>query len=230
MLDLIWEKESKIISQTFLRANENFKAILLWQNINGRRSLFPSVVHDVNFLDKTVTFCLKDMEKKYRFNSDELLYGRLDERSLLFKSPIVNVNDFLVTVHLPDEVRLLELRNYQRTHYGHNSAIYGNVERVVDDLLGQKVYSFRLFDISQSGASFVIKAKDKKCFNKGDVVLIQNIGETKMDVPMEAEVVYVKDVPYTDGAIKYGISKLGVKFDHAMPERMYNILLERLIK
>lgn len=230
MLNLLWEEESKIISETFNRAESEHKDILLWQDLDGQKLMAPSFLHKIDPIDQIVTFGILNLDKRYKFDLQNDLYGRLDERSLLFKAEIVNMSMQLVSIHLPDKVRVLELRKHERLHFGQKSAVYSNVERVADDLLGRRVYNIRLFDISRSGASFIVKSGDRKFFNIDEDINILNIGTMEMGTPLEATIVYSEEISYKSGSMQMSISKLGIKFNHSIPERMYNSLLERIIK
>jgi hypothetical protein len=230
VLNLLWEEKFKVISDTFAREESSCKPILLWQDEDGQKVLAHSFLHRIDTIDQIVTFNISNLDNRFKFNIQKELYGKLNERSLLFKAQIVSMSKHLVSVYLPDKVRVAELRRFQRLNLGRNSAVYSNVERVEDELLGKRVYNIRLFDISRSGASFIVKSGDKKFFKKGEILKVLNFGTMDMGIPLEASIVYAKDISYSEGNIQLSISKLGLKFDHSLPERMYNTLLERIIK
>ena len=230
MLNLLWEEEVKVISDTFDRADSNSKDLLLWQDVDGKKLMEPSFLHNIDSVDQIVTFAISNMDKRYKFDLQSNLYGRLNERSLLFKAQIISMSRHLVSIYLPDKVRILELRKYQRVNLGHHSAVYSKIERMEDDLLGKRIYNIRLYDISRSGASFIVKSGDRKYFKEDEIIKILNLGAMDMGTPLEATIVYAIDISYNEGSVQMSIAKLAIKFDHSFPERMYNSLLERIIR
>jgi len=229
MIDLQWERDTAIIKETIVRACDNFDDVLLWQNINGKKITINCMMTTFLALEDKIIFNFNNSTNAQQIDTAKAIYGRCNERSLIFKSTISDIITNEITINLPTEVRVLENRTHGRDIFGINSVIYSSVEKIEDDLLGKSKFNLRLFDISQSGASFVVKTSEKKLFRVGEFLNISSFDQFQMKDPLGCEILHLTDVLQNDATSSFSFRKMGVKFDFAIPEKIYLSILERIV-
>ncbi|OUR97108.1 hypothetical protein A9Q84_12320 [Halobacteriovorax marinus] len=229
MIQLEWERDISTIRETIIRGCENFDNVLLWQNIAGQRVLIPCLMTTFMPLDNRVVFSFNNSSHLKKFDPSQIVYGRCNERSLIFKSDTFTMSSNELSIPLPSEVRVLENRKFKRNSFGVNSIIYSTIEKFEIDLLGKKRFNLRLYDISQSGASFVVKTNEKKLFTVGESLKIYSFDQFEMKEALECEVFHSSDITQRNETSSFSFRKIGVKFDFHLQKKIYLSILERII-
>lgn len=229
MLNLQWERDLTIIKETIIRACDKFDNVLLWQNINGEKVMIPCLITNIDPIDNKVTLYFNHTINVHKLDPQVEIFGRCNERSLIFKSTVDDIIKNEIVINVPTEVRVLECRSYTRNIFGVDSHIYSTVDKVEEDLLGKSNFNLRLYDISQSGASFVVKTNEKKLFKVGETLKISSFDQFEMDTPLECQVCHLTDVLQKNATSSYSFRKMGVKFDFSLPEAIYLNILERIV-
>jgi hypothetical protein len=122
-------------------------SLTLWQNQTGNRILSQAFIKHLDSNHNVIT--LNPFKKNFlSFKPDDLIFCHTEFKSIVFKTSIKTLDANLLNCSIPESLRLLELRTEPRVNFG--------LEFNPPEIMTENNDVFRLFDLSPSGASFII--------------------------------------------------------------------------
>lgn len=199
------------------------RKVLVWQKEDNseNRKINYAQINNLNFETKSIG--LIPMESSFEDLDKQLtLYFRSEYSSLLFKSDQNMVNKKMIIVPFPKEVRLIEKRNESRYKFKRSG-----VPRVGIELIAGKTrIDVMLADISKKGSGIVVSSVNKKLFNIGTQIQLNNVEGLALPMTIIGTVRHITFITSRNSLFQ-GSYKLGIEFDSEIP---LEPILERLSK
>lgn len=146
-LNLRFENNPHSIASLIRELQVHKTSLTLWQNLVGDRILAQAFVKHIDGQQKLMS--LSPFKKNFMaFDRKETIFGYTEFKSIVFKTTINNLDSNLIACPLPENIRLIELRNEPRLNF--------ELEFNPPEIITESNNVFRLFDLSQKGASFII--------------------------------------------------------------------------
>lgn len=172
------------ILETSMRLDGN----ILWQNVDDQRVVHKMNVANFDIKDGTFTIMLHDGEK--RIQKELPTYVKLNFRKSIFKVEVVEINDRMITVKIPDEVMATEGRKVNRRRF--TTADKKKITLKAHDFSGifKNNYEFQIIDLSSSGMALILNDKEvDQLYNAKKIELIA-LGKTILMNPIECLAIY----------------------------------------
>ncbi len=215
--NLVLEDDLAVIFESLLRTQAEQDFIMMWQvSENGKRTVKNAFLLNIKVKEMCLHLQASDSHSLI-FDKDLPLYIRCEDRGLLFKGSIININANELEVQLPREARVVELRSKYRNQMSRNPEVKIVVEKVNDAIVGKTRFDFIANNINESGIGVTFSVSKINSFTIGDKIKVRSIGRLDFKIPFLCEIVHI-----TNGKGKSGMSarlcKMGLRFCVVIPE------------
>ncbi|MFZ4714734.1 MAG: PilZ domain-containing protein [Bacteriovoracaceae bacterium] len=196
------ENDSQMISTLLRELLMSKTVITLWQNVNGQRITAEGLLREIIFLEKKVVII--PFKKNFSFfQQTHPIYFHTEQKSMLFKCTDFVLTKMQLQMTTPQEMKVSEFRTEARMNFKNEF----NAPLIF--LNGDE--SYRLVDISQNGASFIIPRGSLGKFYIDDRASIKGPYSKPTDLSLEASIKHIS--PYYEGSrFSNQFFRVGVKF------------------
>jgi hypothetical protein len=183
--------KSKVeILNTFSVSNPNMS--LLWQTVNGKRSVFEIDDIKINTTIRTAKITLKDDEASV--DPKEPIYLKLSKNASVMKLRCLNKSYNEISVALPEEMKSIENREFPRIRFKPTD------ERIATIVLtseftasSTQALKFKLMDISERGLSLIVSDENKELLVRSSGYYLTHLGESELSTPIALDFKYLKN-------------------------------------
>jgi len=213
--NLVVENNLKTILESLMRTQMKKNSVMVWQLENeDKRVIKNAYLKEIDA--KAMSLILRSADgRALIFDKDLDLFIRCDDRGLLFKGEIQNLEADELEIVLPREARILENRINQRSEIRKDLDVKMVVEK--DDIAGKARFDLILENINTNGVGSIFSVSKLKSFNLGDKVIIREIGRHKYSSPIQCEVVHLTSIQQKTDGLTSRLIKMGLKFTEVVP-------------
>jgi len=228
--NLVVENNLKMIFESLLRTQSNQDFILVWQlETDGRRVVNKAFLKSIKA--QHMCLILKSSDgRSLIFDKDLDLYIRCEDRGLLFKGQIQEINADEVKVVLPRSARILENRANSRAIFDKKTDVKSVIEKVDDAIVGKTRFDLNVENINAQGLGVIFSISKLNSFSIGDKVKVCSIGRFKYSIPFECEVVHLTSVKEKAEGMTSRLIKMGLRFSVVVPEETILELIETYVE
>ena len=213
----------KEIMDSLIEIHAEESPIIIWQNEAGKRNVIKAKIAAIDFVSDSISLSpYSDKDKLLFTNIKENLtfYIRGDSKNLVFKQEkkLLKINNSLLQIAIPSEVKLIEKRSEIRIHFSDQllkmtTEVYpgGRVDLTTKSMIGE------LLDVSLSGMGFLLGKKHARLFFEKDKIKIDRIGNYRFPRPVYGEIIYTYSDE--DDSTK---SKIGIRFKEKLTQEIIN--------
>jgi len=184
---------------------------LLWQNKNGKRTLyqpgqiiFDEALHLIQFQIKNYDFSIL---------VDETIYIKLSYNESVFKGQVINVDHSMISVYIPEEIKTLELRQNKRISFMPKDEKKVHLE-IAQEITSERVHhlAFTALDISAGGISLIVSDNNKQLLENSGKHLLTALGRHVLDTPVIMDLRYGQAFRYRIRGKTFMSNRFGFKF------------------
>jgi len=184
---------------------------IIWQNRGGKRALYyPSSI----FYDEalhTIRFQIKNFD--YSLLVDETIYVKLSYNDTLFKGKVVSIDQSVISVYLPEEIKTLELRQNKRIAFMPKDEKKIYLE-LAPEITSERVYqlAFTALDVSTGGVSIIVSDNNKQLVESSGKQLLTALGGFELEKPVLLDLRYSQTFRYRIRGKTFLSNRYGFKF------------------
>lgn len=200
---------------------QNKWPLLLWQS-EARNAARHGIISDFHIPQKQIQIVLSDQQ--HRMNGKESIYCKGDEKKLVFKSEHHLASGPLLTLRIPDDIRLQETRTDPRYDLFANKKAFLTVAVMSHYESKESSFVLKMIDVSTMGCSVVMHTTNLKHFREGEKVKVTQVGSDIVNIPFEATIKHICPIK-SKGAGSIQLYKVGMSFSHRI--NFYNYFITR---
>lgn len=183
----------------------------VWQNKSGKRRVYEISRLVYNEDLHLVQFQLKNYD--FSILVDEVLYIKLSYNESLFKGEVVSIEQNLVSVYLPQELKTLELRQHTRSIFLPKDEKKVTFE-IAPEITSDRAHTmaFTTLDISLGGISVIVSDNNKQLVETSGKHLLVALGPHALEEPIIMDLRYGQTLRYRIRGKTYMANRFGFKF------------------
>lgn len=194
------EKESEIL-KNLSEANYNHSHVTIWQNNEFGRRIVSGSIAKVDLLKKSL---LLNISTPIHFNDTETSFIHITFKNILFKLNAHIKGKDLVTINIPDMIKLQENRILTRQKLENTNTTL-TLEKFSAFKSSQFQFKAQIIDYSCNGLGLKIKTPHISRFNRGEELLVQAVQNKSLNSPIKTHIAYIRQLG--DGF------QVGLRFD-----------------
>jgi hypothetical protein len=196
---------------------QNKWPLLLWQSFS-RHDPREATILEVNTQKKSIV--VSPTNNTSILDPNAVLYCHGKEKMMVFKTLNMGLERGVLSVGLPNDIRLQELRANQRYEMYSNKKAFISVTVSSHYESKESSYVLRLNDISTTGASIRTHSSNTKHFSIGMNIKVTQIGSDFIHGGMSATVLDIRPVE-AKAPTEVQLYRIGLKFERPIEFYMY---------
>lgn len=201
-----WKEIIKVVQKSS-EMDGNF----VWQTTHNERIILPitgiEVLPELNIIKLAI-------EDAHRLNLYDESFLKLEFRDTVFKVTIFKIEENIVSILVPDEVKAKEMRENPRTKFRPKDEKMITMSLTIGlTKVSHAVLQFQVIDISKTGLSIVVSDQNLDIIQNAVKFNLEKLGEIQLTFKVPAELIYSHKLRYRyRGAIIRG-NRIGFKFN-----------------
>jgi c-di-GMP-binding flagellar brake protein YcgR len=196
----------------------NQKGCFLWQNGEMGRQIFPLQRIMMNENLGLIVAELKS-ENVTHFNKDLITFCKLHFRETVFKTQALNSVQNAVTLQMPSDVHVVELRKFPRQKFRPSDAIHITMKLKIGLMAhAAQQITLQVIDVSATGMSLLVPEHFIDQLTEAQDLLMVKIMDYELAIPLKNQLCYYHQFRFRQNGRITKAYRVGLKFSSKLSD------------
>ncbi|MBD67153.1 MAG: hypothetical protein CME62_18275 [Halobacteriovoraceae bacterium] len=193
---------------------------IVWQNSKKKRNVFSCHLIKISEDLQSVRFHLKDYNESLLM--DHVVYFKLSYNHSLFKGLVIGIENNIVSIHIPNEVKTMDHRQFPREIFlpKDDKQVLIELSEEIGAPSSQRL-KFTVLDISQGGISIIVSENNYQLMHQLEHQVLLSLGDYELSTPVLLDRRYHQKFRYRMRGKIIKANRFGFKFLEAIPESSF---------